>query len=824
MSRRRLVLSLAIGLVVFATLSSDKVAIAQQSGSSPSIADRLRSLRGGWGNQSKEKSRANRSQNASQNASRNGPMPPSPIPSSTRQAKLGIAPLPRVNSRQLLPRDLSGASRTTTARGPRTAIRPDASRPSPTARRSPMAGRQYDFDPEELRRDLVDSAGKSIADRLSKKEPQEKAENKTPVPEQREELSANALVLEEPAERVAAAPKPLTAEVERASETEAEDLFETALEPLTLEPQALKPLSQGIANRSAPVFDETADAQNSVDQQRVKVAGERAFSTAPQEPLLSDSSSTPSEPMPIEPKASLRPNREEFARDGFSQEGPFNNDFVPAIGENVLVKNRMPMISSNLTGPSHILIGREATFKVHLANQSDVQANEVVAQIQIPEWADVVDTVATNGIIQRAEDSRVPNTYRWQLNQLAARSSETLEVKLIPRSSRPLELGINWTYAPVISRTVVEVQEPKLRMHVSGPDEVLFDKPQLYRLTLTNPGTGVAEQVKIELLPPGGGEQSVSTHMVGNLQPGTSKSVEVELTAREPGKLFVKATASALGGISAEAFKELFCRKPELEIDWRGPEQKYAGTMATYFFRVRNPGTAAAEDVTVSVQMPAGVEFQSASDGQIFDAANRTVDWRVGSLRPGDDYYMELKCSVNTAGKNQFDVSASTEAGDLVDAKVIETQVIALADLKLEIIDPIGPIPVGEEAIYEIRVRNRGTNTAEEVNIVALFSEGIEAKTVEGAQYSIADGRVTFRTIEKLAAGREVVLRIRAKASRPGTHVFRAEVLCRDLEIKLAAEETTRFFQDEVYGGSQTTPAHSADRSGPFGQSNDSRY
>jgi hypothetical protein len=33
---------------------------------------------------------------------------------------------------------------------------------------------------------------------------------------------------------------------------------------------------------------------------------------------------------------------------------------------------------------------------------------------------------------------------------------------------------------------------------------------------------------------------------------------------------------------------------------------------------------------------------------------------------------------------------------------------------------------------------------------------------------------------------------------KPGTHVFRAEVLCKDLEIKLAAEETTRFYQDEI--------------------------
>ena len=42
------------------------------------------------------------------------------------------------------------------------------------------------------------------------------------------------------------------------------------------------------------------------------------------------------------------------------------------------------------------------------------------------------------------------------------------------------------------------------------------------------------------------------------------------------------------------------------------------------------------------------------------------------------------------------------------------------------------------------------------------------------------------------------MLRIRAHAAQAGTHVFRAEVLCSDLEIKLAAEETTRFYADDV--------------------------
>jgi hypothetical protein len=112
--------------------------------------------------------------------------------------------------------------------------------------------------------------------------------------------------------------------------------------------------------------------------------------------------------------------------------------------------------------------------------------------------------------------------------------------------------------------------------------------------------------------------------------------------------------------------------------------------------------------------------------------------------------------------------------------------------------DPSGPVAVGEQAVYEIRVQNRGASAAKDVNIAALFSKGLEPEQVEGAMNTVADGRVTFRTIEELQAGREIVLRIRAQATEAGTHVFRAEVLCRDLEIQLAAEETTRFYADEA--------------------------
>jgi len=219
--------------------------------------------------------------------------------------------------------------------------------------------------------------------------------------------------------------------------------------------------------------------------------------------------------------------------------------------------------------------------------------------------------------------------------------------------------------------------------------------------------------------------------------------------------------------------------------------------------------------VTVKATLPEGAEFTSASEGQTFDTKTREVAWRLGTLRPGDDNYMELKCMLKTAGANQFKITAATGSGSLTDTKTAATNVTALADLKLDVSDPSGPVAVGSPAVYEIHIKNRGSNAAKEVNVVGLFSEGIEPEKAEGAMYTVADGRVSFKTMD-VPAGGDIVLKIRTHAVQPGTHIFRAEVLCRDLEIKLAAEETTRFYTDDVTPDSGKPEKQAAGRSDAF--------
>lgn len=468
--------------------------------------------------------------------------------------------------------------------------------------------------------------------------------------------------------------------------------------------------------------------------------------------------------------------------------------FATESDDDYLLTQSLPVLVSRVGGPRTIVVGREATYRVLLANRGDVAADGVVTKVRIPEWADVVGAEAAEGAIDPSDSMASAGEIVWRVDHLAAGQMTELDLRLVATAGKPIELAVTHTHRPIDGAATVEVQEPKLALAMSGPSEVDYGRPQTFRLTISNPGTGTAEKVQLTLTPPGSETDRQTTHELGSIAAGAEREVEIELTAREAGQLAINASASAVGDVTADVSKPVFCRKAELVVDWRGPSERYAGAPAVYYFRVRNPGTAPAPEVVLSVELPQGFEPNEGAATPAIE--NGKLAYRVGSLKPGEDRYFELRGLMRTAGENTFTLRAT--AADETRSERVDalTQVVALADLKLDVVDPRGPIATGQEAEYKIRVTNRGTSDAHEVKIVGLFSEGIEPHHTEGAECSINDGRVAFKTIDRLPVGESKELIIHARAHTAGSHLFRAEVVCRDLDIKLAAEETTRFFED----------------------------
>jgi uncharacterized repeat protein (TIGR01451 family) len=461
--------------------------------------------------------------------------------------------------------------------------------------------------------------------------------------------------------------------------------------------------------------------------------------------------------------------------------------------EDQLFSTRGAVLNVGTAGPRTVVIGKDAVYTIRVQNMGNSDAKDVVVVASMPGWTDVIATETSAGRAQSEAVEGGEGRIAWSIDRVAANQYEVLQLTLVARENRPFQLGVGWTFKPVSAQAQIVVQEPKLEMSLSGPTDILFGETKMFTVDVDNPGTGSAENVVVHLLPVAADGGLAGTKQLGTLEAGERRQMKIELIAEQAGRLQIRAQAFADGGLRTEANAEVMVRRGQIELELRAPEIKYAGTAATYELQVVNTGDAIAEDVTLEAQLPLGSDYVARYGEGELDESGRQVTWSIGALRPGAVKELEFQCVLGSAGANQLEITARANSG-LIARDTAVTLVEALADLKLTVNDPQGPVPVGEESEYEIRVTNRGTKAAEDVRVFAFFSEGIEPVGIEGGRAKVEAGQVIFQPINRLEAGQELQLQIRARADVEGNHIFRVEVECADPGTELAAQETTRFY------------------------------
>jgi uncharacterized repeat protein (TIGR01451 family) len=465
--------------------------------------------------------------------------------------------------------------------------------------------------------------------------------------------------------------------------------------------------------------------------------------------------------------------------------------------EGLLFTRRGPVLSVETLGPRKIIVGKESTFEVALTNSGEVAAEELIVFVSLPEWADVANADASTGTPQFAAPGQSAAAFQWKIGRLEAKSKEKLSLKIIPRQSKPFDLAVRWDYKPVASQAMIEVQEPKLEMQLEGPRDVFYGKKETYRLKMMNTGTGDAEGVVVKLMPIGSGDNVPATYQLGVLPAGENKNIEIELTARQAGDLSIQVEAKGDAGIHAELTEKVLVRRAGLEVVVEGPRLQYVGATGSYLIRVRNPGNAPAMNIRFAVDLPAGMKYVGGIEGARANADGTKLQWGLESLNPQLEQVYAMKCRLGAAGTARLDVSAAAE-DELSTIAGVNTQIDAAASLVLEVQDPPGPVSLGDEAVYEVHIRNRGTKVAEGVEVLSYFSRGIEPIAAEGGPNRIGPGQVAFSPLATLAPGAEIVFKVRAKAETAGNHVFRAEVHCKAMGTRLISEKNTLYYQDGI--------------------------
>src|SRR5262245_59980532 len=115
----------------------------------------------------------------------------------------------------------------------------------------------------------------------------------------------------------------------------------------------------------------------------------------------------------------------------------------------------------------------------------------------------------------------------------------------------------------------VLVREPKLVVKASAPERVLVGDAATFTLTVTNPGDGPAEQIKIHAALSDGLEHARGNKLdfeVGNLAPGESRSVQLICASKAGGEQRCDAAATADAGLKAEDHAAVNVIMPRLDL------------------------------------------------------------------------------------------------------------------------------------------------------------------------------------------------------------------------------------------------------------------
>jgi uncharacterized repeat protein (TIGR01451 family) len=227
---------------------------------------------------------------------------------------------------------------------------------------------------------------------------------------------------------------------------------------------------------------------------------------------------------------------------------------------------------------------------------------------------------------------------------------------------------------------------------------------------------------------------------------------------------------------------------PEVHLKRTGPARAPLNDILTYTLEVANTGRAAAPDVVLEEELPAGLDFL---ESNVSTPGNNPLVWKLGTLEPGRSRKVEYKAIAKEVGAKTIrgKVSSGGKALDESSANVAVEQ----AKLSLEINGPERRL-LNRPAAYQITLANEGTLPAEGVRVVSVVPTGLV-----GVVFVSADGggklvgnRVEW-AVGAMRPGEKRVLQLVLKATKGAGRLTQVVKVEAERGLRAQAETVTEF-------------------------------
>lgn len=449
--------------------------------------------------------------------------------------------------------------------------------------------------------------------------------------------------------------------------------------------------------------------------------------------------------------------------------------------------------------PENATVGSPLEYTISVSNEGDATAFEVLVEDEMPTGATV------DGANPQPEVDRTTRRMVWKFAEVAPGETKRIVVRVTPTGEGTLDTVASVKFKSRVKATTV-ITAPKLRLEMVGPDEVKLGEEVPYRYIITNEGSGEARDVFVRtVLPASGGLKHPQgrdlEYEIGNMTPGQQRELVLAVVAAEPGEFKTEAEVSATGGAKDQAAYRTNVIGAQLQIVRRGPKRRFVGRPATYENIVSNETNFDAVDAQVVESVPTGMRFMNASSGGQYDAASRTVTWRINRLGPGRQEQLQIELMPEDAGARESIVKIFENAGLQSDDYVSTTVVEDLHNVGAKMTRLDQPMAVGETFGFTITIDNRGTADATDVQLMVEVPSGIN---VIGAgskdnQAKLQPGNVVqYSTIVRIAPNEQQSFEIKMEGKEPVQNgLVKAKVNYKQMQEELIVSESVTIYRDQ---------------------------
>jgi uncharacterized repeat protein (TIGR01451 family) len=479
-----------------------------------------------------------------------------------------------------------------------------------------------------------------------------------------------------------------------------------------------------------------------------------------------------------------------------------------------------PAVSLHVRAPAVSAPGQEIDYRILIENTSKSAAHHVMVRAPLP--ANAAFVRASPG--PSSHDGQVI----WELGTLQTGTSKELLLTLKPSDASDVDVTARVQFehgesvrtrigaaarqplpsapaapmpTPPAAAPPAAVPKAVLRLRKTGPAQAPLNDIIQFHLEVTNVGTADAVNVEVRDSLPSGlqylprpGEQAGSNLIwpaVAALRPGKTWRAEYSAIAKEVGDQENVAQATAGGDLRERASWKVRVHEPKLAVTVTRPQKALLNAPTKYEITISNNGVVALTGVEVFDELPEGATFVRASDGG--RPQDGRIHWLLGNAPPGRSRSVTVELKVAKEGEVVNKVTAKADRGVTAHAEA-KTQFEGAAGIHVEI-DAKDKLPVGGESDYVIRVMNRGTGAAKNLQLTAVVPEQLQVVSKEGPTEAVQEKQTfTFAPLAVLAAGQEKTYKIHVKAIRAGEVKLIVELKTDDLTTPLHEEEATTIF------------------------------